>query len=71
MCSVEDLKGGNAALNAHILRDAFGGQQGAIAHALCLKVGVALAAAQVAAHGAKMAQVGHLLIIRRLDLVCC
>lgn len=79
-CSVEDLKGGDASLNAQILRDVFGGQQGAVADALCLNAGVALAAAQVAANaqdGVKMAQVGHLLIIRSLEsalplvLPCC
>ena len=60
-CSVQDLKGGDAALNAQILRDVFGGQQGAVADALCLNAGVALAAAQVAdsaQDGIKMAQVG-------------
>ncbi|KAA6422892.1 MAG: anthranilate phosphoribosyltransferase [Trebouxia sp. A1-2] len=45
-CQVSDLKGGDAALNAQILRDVFGGQQGAVADALCLNAGVALAAAQ-------------------------
>lgn len=60
-CSVQDLKGGDAALNAQILRDVFGGQQGAVADALCLNAGVALAAAQVAdsaQDGIRMAQVG-------------
>ncbi|CAI5955754.1 unnamed protein product [Closterium sp. NIES-64] len=33
-CTIEDLKGGDKALNAQLLRDAFGGQQGAIADAL-------------------------------------
>ena len=59
-CSVEDLKGGDAALNAKILRDVFGGQRGAVADALCLNAGVALAACQVASSvedGIKMAQV--------------
>lgn len=62
-CSVEDLKGGDAALNAQILRDVFGGQQGPVADALCLNAGVALAASQVAASaqdGVKMAQVAAL-----------
>lgn len=65
-CSVEDLKGGDAALNAQILRDVFGGQQGAVADALCLNAGVALAASQVAASaedGVKMAQVGALVAL--------
>ncbi|KAL0033905.1 hypothetical protein WJX77_010315 [Trebouxia sp. C0004] len=58
-CQVSDLKGGDAALNAQILRDVFGGQQGAVADALCLNAGVALAAAQVAPtarDGIRMAQ---------------
>lgn len=58
-CQVSDLKGGDAALNAKILRDVFGGQQGAVADALCLNAGVALAACQVAdtpQEGIKMAQ---------------
>ena len=46
-CSVEDLKGGDAALNAAILRDVLGGQRGAVADALNLYAGVALAACQV------------------------
>jgi len=46
-CSVEDLKGGDAALNAAILRDVFGGQRGPVADALNLNAGVALAACQV------------------------
>ena len=56
---MRDLKGGDAALNARILCDVFGGQQGAVADALCLNAGVALAACQVAAtpqDGIKMAQ---------------
>ncbi|KAG1666023.1 hypothetical protein FOA52_010933 [Chlamydomonas sp. UWO 241] len=58
-CSVEDLKGGDAQLNAQILRDVFGGQRGPVADALCLNAGVALAACQVAAtpqDGVAMAQ---------------
>lgn len=58
-CEVSDLKGGDAALNAQILRDVFGGQKGAVADALCLNAGVALAACQVAAtaqDGIRMAQ---------------
>ncbi|KAK9853623.1 hypothetical protein WJX84_001684 [Apatococcus fuscideae] len=46
-CTVEDLKGGDAALNACILRDAFAGKKGAVADALCLNAGFALAACQV------------------------
>jgi len=48
-CKVEDLAGGDAALNASILRDVFGGARGAVADALNLNAGVALAAAQVVA----------------------
>ena len=58
-CTLEDLKGGDAATNAQILRDAFAGQQGAVADALCLNAGVALAAAGIAsspAEGVAMAQ---------------
>ena len=46
-CCVEDLKGGDAALNAQILRDVMGGQRGPVADALNLNAGVALAACQV------------------------
>ena len=59
-CEVKDLKGGDQALNAQILRDVFGGQRGAVADALCLNAGVALAACQVAPtaqEGIRMAQV--------------
>ena len=59
-CEVKDLKGGDKALNAQILRDVFGGQRGAVADALCLNAGVALAACQVAPtaqEGIRMAQV--------------
>ena len=48
-CTVEDLKGGDAALNATILRDVFGGARSAVADALNLNAGVALAAAGLAA----------------------
>lgn len=47
-CEVEDLKGGDADLNARILMDVFGGAKGAVADALNLNAGVALAAAEVA-----------------------
>ena len=60
-CEIEDLKGGNAQLNAQILRDVFGGARGPVADALNLNAGVALAACQVAKdaqEGVKMAQVG-------------
>ena len=49
-CSVEDLKGGDAQLNASILRDVFAGQRGPVADALNLNAGVALASCQVCAH---------------------
>ncbi|PSC73271.1 anthranilate phosphoribosyltransferase [Micractinium conductrix] len=58
-CSVEDLAGGDAKLNASILMDVFGGARGAVADALNLNAGVALAAATVAAdakEGVAMAQ---------------
>ena len=58
-CAVEDLAGGDAALNAKILMDAFGGGRGAVADALNLNAGVALAAANVARdakEGVAMAQ---------------
>jgi anthranilate phosphoribosyltransferase len=47
-CTVEDLAGGDAALNASILMDVFGGARGPVADALNLNAGVALAAANVA-----------------------
>ncbi|CAI5494286.1 unnamed protein product [Closterium sp. Naga37s-1] len=58
-CTIEDLKGGDKALNAQLLRDAFGGQQGAIADALVLNAGTGLAACGVArdvGEGIAMAQ---------------
>lgn len=58
-CTLEDLRGGDAATNAQMLRDAFGGQRGAVADALCLNAGVALVAAGLAAtpaEGVAMAQ---------------
>lgn len=58
-CSVEDLKGGDADLNAQILRDVFGGARGPVADALNLNAGYALAACEVARdpkEGVKMAQ---------------
>ncbi|KAI7841008.1 hypothetical protein COHA_005236 [Chlorella ohadii] len=58
-CTVQDLAGGDAALNAQILMDVFGGAQGPVADALNLNAGVALAAATVAAdakEGVAMAQ---------------
>jgi anthranilate phosphoribosyltransferase len=58
-CTVEDLKGGDAALNAAILRDVFGGARGPVADALNLNAGYALAAAEVAVdprEGVAMAQ---------------
>lgn len=47
-CTVEDLKGGDAKLNAQILRDVFGGLRGPVADALNLNAGVALASCDVA-----------------------
>lgn len=58
-CQVADLAGGDAALNARILMDVFGGAKGPVADALNLNAGVALAAATVAAdakEGVAMAQ---------------
>jgi anthranilate phosphoribosyltransferase len=48
-CSVEDLAGGDAATNAAILRRVFEGERSAVADALNLNAGYALAAAGVAA----------------------
>ena len=59
-CEVKDLAGGDAALNASILEDVFSGAQNAVADALNLNAGVALAACEVAgspAEGVAMAQV--------------
>ena len=47
-CSVEELAGGDAATNAAILRRAFEGERSAVADALVLNAGYALAAAGVA-----------------------
>ena len=58
-CDVKDLAGGDATLNASILKDVFGGERNAVADALNLNAGVALAAANVAAdvkEGIRMAQ---------------
>ena len=58
-CAVEDLAGGDATLNARILGDVFGGERNAVADALNLNAGVALAAAKVASdvqEGVMMAQ---------------
>jgi anthranilate phosphoribosyltransferase len=58
-CTIEDLAGGDRALNASILRDVFGGERGAVADALNLNAGYALAAANVAKdpkEGVAMAQ---------------
>eukprot|EP00967_Tisochrysis_lutea_P066634 scaffold86891_cov17-Tisochrysis_lutea.AAC.1 len=59
LLQVKDLAGGDAAQNARILMDVFGGAQGPVADALNLNAGVALAAAQIApdpATGVAMAQ---------------
>jgi anthranilate phosphoribosyltransferase len=58
-CDVKDLAGGDAALNARILKDVFGGERNPVADALNLNAGVALAAAKVAGdvkEGISMAQ---------------
>lgn len=58
-CEVADLAGGDAKLNAQILMDVFGGQRGAVADALALNAGYALAACDFAAtpqEGIQMAQ---------------
>lgn len=47
-CEVKDLAGGDAELNASILKDVFGGSRNPVADALNLNAGVALAAARVA-----------------------
>lgn len=59
-CEIKDLAGGDAQLNASILEDVFGGAQNAVADALNLNAGVALAACEVAGspqEGVAMAQV--------------
>ena len=58
-CELSDLKGGDAATNAQMLLDVFGGAKGPVADALCLNAGFALATAQFAkdpAEGVAMAQ---------------
>lgn len=47
-CKVEDLAGGDATVNAGILRDVFEGKRGPVADALILNAGYALAACEVA-----------------------
>jgi len=44
-CDLSDLAGGDAALNATMLRDALGGEKGPVADCLMLNAGVAMAAA--------------------------
>lgn len=66
-CEVADLAGGDAQLNASILSDVFGGARGAVADALNLNAGVALAAAEIAAspaEGVAMAQVCSLMDLK-------
>lgn len=41
-CSIDDLRGGNATVNAQLLRKTFAGQAGAVANTLVLNAGVAL-----------------------------
>lgn len=41
-CTIEDLRGGDASVNAQILKDAFAGQRGAVANALILNAGAGL-----------------------------
>jgi len=58
-CTLDDLKGGDATVNARMLQDVFGGQRGPVADALCLNAGVAITAAGIAAtpaEGVAMAQ---------------
>jgi anthranilate phosphoribosyltransferase len=66
-CEVADLAGGDAQLNASILSDVFGGTRGAVADALNLNAGVALAAAEIAAspaEGVAMAQVRSIMELK-------
>ncbi|WZN59264.1 anthranilate phosphoribosyltransferase [Chloropicon roscoffensis] len=49
-CEIEDLKGGDASVNAQMLLDVFGGEQGPVADALILNAGFALATAKVASN---------------------
>ena len=58
-CELEDLKGGAASVNAQMLLDVFGGEQNAVADALVLNSGFALATAKFAkdpAEGVAMAR---------------
>jgi anthranilate phosphoribosyltransferase len=48
-CELKDLAGGDAKLNAKILREALGGETGPVAETLILNAGVAMAAAEQAA----------------------
>lgn len=47
-CELKDLAGGDAQLNAKILREALGGETGPVAETLILNAGVAMAAAEQA-----------------------
>lgn len=49
-CKVEDLAGGDATVNAGILKDVFDGKPGPVADALILNAGYALAACEVASN---------------------
>jgi len=49
-CEIEDLKGGDASVNAQMLLDVFGGEQGPVADALILNAGFALATANIASN---------------------
>ena len=50
-CTMEDLRGGDAQLNARMLMDALGGERGPVADCLILNAGVAMAAAAQAKVG--------------------
>ena len=73
-CRIEDLKGGDSATNAAILRDVFGGQRGPVADALCLNAGVALAAYELVSsplEGVALAQVCNTVtLVPCLDRFC-
>ena len=68
---MKDLAGGDARLNASILEDVFGGARGAVADALVLNAGVALAACEVAGSPQEGVAMAHCVTPARAHLKYC